>query len=439
MILHTRDECMSRDAIAQLQIERLQSTLHRAYRNVAFYRRAFDAMSLDIDSIRSLADLRRLPFTTRRDLEKSYPYDMFALPLRDIVRIHSTSGTTGTPVVVGYSRNDLRHWTDCTARVLAAAGIDERDVVQIAFEYSLFTGGLGFHQGAEHLGASVIPSSLGTEERQIRIMRDFKTTALLCTPSSALRLGSALGRLGIHPEQLGLRVGLFGAEPWSEAVRSEIQSALRVQALDNYGLTELMGPGVAFECEHRTGLHVNEDHFAVEVVSPATLEPVEDGVPGEIVLSTLTKEGFPLVRYRTGDVASLDRAPCRCGRTLARLSRIAGRTDDLLFLGGAKFYPSQVEQILADLEGGTPHFRIVLAGSRGRETAELQVELPGSAPAIDELRTLEGLRDRISDAVAREIGVRLKVALVEPLSLREDAGKARRIVDRRTPPSDAVG
>lgn len=433
MILETQMECMPRDALAQLQIERLQSTLHRAYRNVAFYRRSFDAAALDIDSVRGHGDLRRLPFTTRRDLEQSYPYDMFALPLRDIVRIHCTSGTTGTPVVVGYSKNDLRHWTACTARVLTAAGITEHDVVQIAFEYSLFTGGLGFHQGAEQLGASVIPSSLGTEERQIRIMRDFKTTALLCTPSHALRVASALGPLGIHPEELDLRVGLFGAEPWSEAVRSEIQTTLHIEALDNYGLTELMGPGVAFECEYRAGLHVNEDHFVVEVISLSTQEPLEDGRSGEIVLSTLTKEGFPLVRYRTGDVASLDREPCRCGRTLARLSRIAGRTDDLVFLGGTKFFPSQVEQILADIEGGTPHFCIVLSGPRGGESAELRVELPESARAIDELRTLEALRNRIADAVSREVGVRLKVSLVEPLSLESSSGKVRHVVDVRDP------
>ncbi len=264
-------------------------------------------------------------------------------------------------------------------------------------------------------------------------MRDFKTTALLCTPSHALRVASALGPLGIHPEELDLRVGLFGAEPWSEAVRSEIQTTLHIEALDNYGLTELMGPGVAFECEYRAGLHVNEDHFVVEVISLSTQEPLEDGRSGEIVLSTLTKEGFPLVRYRTGDVASLDREPCRCGRTLARLSRIAGRTDDLVFLGGTKFFPSQVEQILADIEGGTPHFCIVLSGPRGGESAELRVELPESARAIDELRTLEALRNRIADAVSREVGVRLKVSLVEPLSLESSSGKVRHVVDVRDP------
>jgi phenylacetate-CoA ligase len=432
MILDTGKECMPRDALAQLQIERLQSTLHRAYRNVAFYRRSFDAVGLDIASIRALSDLRRLPFTTRADLERSYPYDMFALPLRDIVRIHSTSGTTGKPVVVGYSTNDLRHWTACAARVLTAAGITDHDVVQIGFEYGLFTGGLGFHQGAESLGASVIPSSQRTEERQIRIMRDFKTTALLCTPSHALRIAAALSTLGIHPEELDLRVGVFGAEPWSEAVRTEIQGSLRIDAFDNYGLTEAMGPGVAFECERRSGLHVNEDHFAVEIVSLAGQATLEDGEPGEIVLTTLTKEGFPLVRYRTGDVASLDRAPCACGRTLARLSRISGRTDDLLFLAGAKFFPSQIEQVLTDVEGGTPHFRLVLTGRTGQEIGELQVELPETAPAIDELRTLERLRDRIADSIAKEIGVRMKVSLVEPLSLRGETGKARHVIDQRT-------
>ena len=424
-------ETMDLQDLRQMQIERLQATLQRAYRNVAFYGKSFDDAGVDITALRSADDLRNLPFTTRNELSEAYPYGMFALPLRDIVRIHSTSGTTATPVVVGYSTNDLKHWSECTARVLAAAGISQHDVVQIAFTYSLFTGGLGFHQGAELIGASVIPSSAESVERQIAIMRDYKTTALLCTPSYALRLATALGDLGVHPEELTLRVGLFGAEPWSENLRSQIEGKLHIDAYDNYGLTEVMGPGVAFECEHRDGLHLNEDHLIAEIVDSATLDPVQPGERGELVFTTITKEGFPLIRYRTGDIAALIPEPCRCGRTLTRISRIEGRTDDLVFYKGIKVFPSQIEQILLEVEGTAPHYLIVLAREGGDDVLEIRVELSEAVTEIDELKNLEHLRDRIAQRVAHDTGISAKITLAEPRSLRTVGSKAKRVVDTR--------
>ena len=328
IIYDPRSEKIPRDELDQLQIERLQSTLNRVYRNVAFYRAAFDAHRINLEGIRDVRSLAELPFTTKDDLRKSYPYDMFAVPLKDIVRIHSTSGTTGKPVVVGYTRNDLKAWTECTARVLAAAGITEHDVVQIALDYSLYAGGFGFHQGAELIGASVIPASLTASiEKQIVIMRDFKTTALISTPSHAMNIATGLEEMGVRPEQLRLRLGLFSGERWGEQLRQQIEQRLRITATDTYGLTEILGPGIAGECHLRRGLHINEDHLIVEVVDQKTLKPVAAGEEGELVFTTITKEGFPLIRYRTGDISSVDPAPCPCGRTFARMARVTGRTD----------------------------------------------------------------------------------------------------------------
>ena len=358
---------------------------------------------------------------------------MFAVPLRDILRIHSTSGTTGKPIIVGYTKNDLRHWTDCTARLLAAAGVDDHDVVQIAFPFNLFTGGFGFHQGAEQIGASVIPSSTSALEKQIMIMKDFKTTVLICAPSYAVNIASTLGELQIHAESLNLKVGLFGAEPWGEKLRSQLEQGLHITALDNYGLTEVIGPGVAGECEHKNGLHVNEDHFVVEVVDPKTMEPLPPGQEGELVFTTITKEGFPLIRYRTGDISSLILEPCACGRTTRRMNRVTGRTDDLIFIKGQKVFPSQIEEILLEAEGTAPHYRILLDRQDGNDTMEVQVEISESFPAFDELKNLERLRDTISRKIEVVLGVDAKVTLVEPRSLLRDSGaKARRVIDKRT-------
>jgi len=432
MIWNQTYETLAREDLEQVQLERLQATLNRVVRYVSFYKQSFDDHGVDVEDIKSVRDLARLPFTTKEDLRRSYPYDMFAVPLRDIVRIHSTSGTTGLPIVVGYTKNDLRHWTECTARLLTSAGVTDHDAVQIAFPLNLFTGGFGFYQGAEQIGASVIPSSTETAVRQIRIMKDYKSTVLVCAPSFAATVAAALEEQGLHAETLNLRVGLFGSEPWSEALRTQLEGALRLTALDNYGLTEVIGPGVAGECPEKQGLHINEDHFIVEVIDPTTLEPVPAGQEGELVFTTLTKEGFPVIRYRTGDLSGLLEGPCACGRTLRRMQRVARRLDDLIFVQGHKILPSQIEEILLEAEGTAPHYRIVLDRTAGQDTIEVQVEVLEEFLAIDELKSLERLRDRIAGRLEAVLGITARVALVESRSLRQGTGeKLQRIVDRR--------
>ena len=430
MILDTRQESMSRDALEQLQIERLQSTLNRVYRNVAFYRQSFDAHRVDIERIKNLAALRELPFTTREDLGKSYPYDMFAVPLREILRIHAMSGVAGAPIVMGYTRNDLRNWTECTARLLTAAGVTANDVVQIAFPYNLSTGGFGFHQGAEHIGATVIPSAAtASAEKQITIMKDFKTTALICAPSYALRLATVLEELRVHPERLRLRIGLFGGEPWSDEFRAQLEARLHVLSLDTYGLSEVMGPGVAAECLERNGLHVNEDHFIVEVIDPRTLAPLPNGEEGELVFTTITRDGFPVIRYRTGDRASVTDAPCPCGRTFLRMTRVLKRLDDRIFFGGVGIFPSQIGEILREVEGTSPHYEILLERKNGVDALEIRVEVSEKIPSMDEIRRLEGLRQRLIRRFETVLDIQAKVTFVEPKSLR--AQPPGRVIDKR--------
>ena len=432
MIWNGKYETMGREDLAQVQIERLQSTLNRARRNVAFARQAFERAGVKVEDVRRLADLATLPFTTRADLRAAYPYDMFAVPLRDIVRIQCTSGTTGRPVVVGYTANDVRTWSECVARVLAAGGVTEHDVVQVAYTYGLFSGGLGFHYGAERVGASVVPASTGSLERQVMIMRDFKTSALACTPGYALALAGALAEAGIAPGALCLRAGFFGAEPWSEALRAQLESRLGIRSVDTYGLTEVLGPGVAFECEARRGLHVNEDHFIAEIVDPVTLAVRGPGEEGELVLTTITKEGFPLVRYRTGDLTSIDPSPCPCGRTLARIARIQGRIDDMINLGDVKVFPSQVEEVIAATEGVQAHYELIVDRVDGIDTLEVRVEIAEDMPGVDEVRAVEHLKERIARRLAASLAIPAKVSLAEPKSLaRAGEGKLRRVVDRR--------
>ena len=432
MIWNEKYETMKRGAMGQVQLERLQATLNRTERNVAFYRQAFAGSGAKGDDVRSLDDLARLPFTTKDDLRRSYPYDMFAVPLRDIVRIHSTSGTTGTPVVVGYTRNDLRTWAECVARVLAAGGMTEHDVVQVAFTYGLFSGGFGLHAGAERIGASVIPASTGSLEKQVRIMKDFKTTALACTPSYALAIASTAAEMGMRPGELFLRTGFFGAEPWSEGLRTQLEAGLGITALDNYGLTEVLGPGVSFECERKNGLHVNEDCFILEVIDPATLRPLPTGAEGELVLTTITKEGFPLVRYRTGDLGSFTDEPCPCGRTFARMSRIRGRMDDMIIMGATKAFPSQIEEIVLEEKGLTPHCQLVVDRVDGMDTLEVKVEMPVQAPSPEQKANLEHAKARIARKLEAGLGIRAEVTLVEPHSLARAAeGKFRRVIDTR--------
>ncbi|MCK5733895.1 MAG: phenylacetate--CoA ligase, partial [Candidatus Latescibacteria bacterium] len=353
-------ETLPREEIEQVQIERLQSILNRAYRSVPFYRRVFEEQGIVPEDIGSLGDLARLPFTTKDDLRENAPYGMFAVPLRDIVRIHSSSGTTGRPTVVGYTRNDLIHWGELTARVHTAGGVTKEDIVQIAFDYGLFTGALGLHYGAEQIGATVIPASGGNGRRQIAMMRDYRTTALVCTPSYALYLSEEMKEMGLSPAELSLRVGLFGAEPWTDSMRSQIEERLSIRATDNYGLSEVMGPGVAGECEAKQGLHLFEDHFIAEIVDPDTGEALSVGQTGELVLTTITKEALPLIRYRTGDITRLNIDPCACGRTMARMEKVSGRTDDMLIVQGINVFPSRIESILMEVEGTEPHYQLVV-------------------------------------------------------------------------------
>ena len=423
-------ENMDREELEQLQLERLESTLNRVYMNVPFYRKRFDELGIDTDSIRSFDDIRKLPFTTKNDLRDNYPYGLFAVPLREVVRIHASSGTTGMATVVGYTKNDLKTWSNLVARVLTAAGITKDDVIQIAFGYGLFTGGFGLHYGAERIGASVIPISSGNTARQIKIMQDFKTTALVCTPSYALLIADTIKEMGIQVNSLSLKYGLFGAEPWSEAMRKEIQEKLKIIATDNYGLSEVMGPGVAGECLERNGLHINEDHFLVEIIDPKTLEPVAPGETGELVITTLTKEAFPVIRFRTRDLTRLIPEPCACGRRFMRMHRVMGRTDDMLIIKGVNVFPSQIEAVLFDIEGTEPHYQIIVDRKGALDTVTVEVEVSESI-FFDEMKKQNELIGLIKRSLASELGIGVEVKLVEKKTLERSEGKAKRVIDLR--------
>jgi len=423
-------ECMPREELEQLQLERLQSTLFRVAGHVPFYRRKFRDIGLDPDGFDSLTELANLPFTTKQDLRDNYPYGLFAVPLREVVRVHSSSGTTGQATVVGYTKNDLKNWSDLVARILTAAGVTDDDVVQIAFGYGLFTGGFGLHYGAERLGASVIPISSGNTKRQLQIMRDFKTTALVCTPSYALLLADQMIEQDININALPLRYGLFGGEPWSEAMRGELEDKLHIRATDNYGLSEIMGPGVAGECPECRGLHINEDHFLAEIIDPDTLEPVADGEAGELVITTLTKEAFPVIRYRTRDLTRFITGRCPCGRTFRRMERVFGRTDDMLIIKGVNVFPSQIEQVLFEIEGTEPHYQIVVERQGRLDKATVLVEVVESI-FFDQMKKQRDLIDRIKRRLAAELGIGVDVKLVEEKTIERFEGKAKRVIDKR--------
>jgi phenylacetate-CoA ligase len=423
-------ECMAREDLEQLQLERLQSTLYRVGTHVPFYKKKFEQLKFNYDDIRSLDDLRRLPFTEKQDLRSNYPYGLFAVPLRDVVRVHSSSGTSGQATVVGYTRNDIKTWSNLVARVITAAGVTKNDVIQIAFGYGLFTGGFGLHYGAEMIGASVIPISAGNTKRQIQIMQDFKTTALVCTPSYALVLADSMMEMGINPNGLSLRYGLFGGEPWSEAMRKEIHQKLGIVATDNYGLSEVMGPGVAGECSECNGLHVNEDHFLLEILDPKTFEPVPEGEIGELVITTLTKEAFPMIRYRTRDLTRFIPGACPCGRTMKRMERVMGRTDDMLIIKGVNVFPMQIEKVLFEVEGTEPHYQIVVERENHADKITVLVEVMESI-FFDEMKKQRMVVDRIKSRLASEVGVNVDVKLVEEKTLERSEGKAKRVVDRR--------
>ncbi len=423
-------ECMDREELEQLQLERLQSTLNRIYAHVPFYRKTFDGMGISPEDVGSLADLSRLPVTTKEDLRGNYPYGLFAVPMREVVRIHASSGTTGTSTVVGYTRNDIRIWSNLTARVLTMGGVTKDDVVQIAFGYGLFTGGFGLHYGAERIGASVIPASSGNTLRQIQIMTDFKTTALISTPSYALHVAETIWERGIPLASLSLRHGLFGAEPWSERMRQEIQEKLGIVATDNYGLSEIIGPGVSGECRERSGLHISEDHFLVEVVDPETLRPVPEGETGELVITSLTKEAFPMIRYRTRDLTRILPGGCPCGRTLRRMDRILGRTDDMLIIKGINVFPSQIETVLFEIEGTEPHYRIVIDRKGALDEVTVQVEVAESI-FFDQMRRQREMVEHIRRRLAQELGISVDVKLVERKSIARSEGKSKRVIDNR--------
>ncbi len=424
------NECMHQEELEQLQLERLQATLNRVYGRVPFYRKRYDELGISPEDITSLADLARLPFSTKADLRDNYPYGLFAVPMREVVRIHASSGTTGSPTVVGYTRNDIRTWSNLVARIITMGGVTKDDVIQIAFGYGLFTGAFGLHYGAERIGASVIPASSGNTARQIKIMQDFKTTALVSTPSYAMLIGETVREMGIPMSALSLKWGLFGAEPWSDAMRQEIEDRLGIVATDNYGLSEVIGPGVSGECLQRKGLHINEDHFLVEIVDPETLTPVAPGDPGELVLTTLSKEAFPMIRYRTGDLTRLLPGECPCGRTGRRMSRVLGRTDDMLIIKGVNVFPSQIETILFDIEGTEPHYQIVIDRKGAMDEATVLVEVSETI-FFDQMRRQKEMVEKIQKRLAQELGVTFDVKLVEKKTLERFEGKAKRVVDNR--------
>jgi phenylacetate-CoA ligase len=430
MYWQKEEECLPRPDLEKLQLLRLKNTLKRVATNVPFYRNRFNELHLDPERITSLDQLRDYPFTLKQDLRDNYPYGLFAVPLRDVVRVHSSSGTTGMATVVGYSKNDISTWSDLVARVLCAAGVTPDDVIQIAFGYGLFTGGFGLHYGAERLGASVIPISAGNTKRQIQIMQDFKTTALVCTPSYALKMADVMMDMGINPNGLSLRYGLFGAEPWSEAMRQEINERLGIKATDNYGLSEVMGPGVAGECQECNGLHVNEDHFFIEVLNPETLEPVAPGEVGELVITTLTKEAFPVIRYRTRDLTRLLPEPCPCGRTSVRMSRMMGRSDDMLIIKGVNVFPTQIESVLFEIEGTEPHYRLIVERENNEDKMTVMVEVVESI-FFDEMKKQRALVETIKKRLASELGIGVEIKLVEERSLERFNGKGTRVIDKR--------
>ena len=431
MIFNEEFETLPREALEALQLKRLKQVVQRVYHTVGFYRKAFDDAGVKPEDIKTLDDLKRLPFTTKQDLRDNYPFGMFSVPMSNVVRIHASSGTTGRPTVVGYTKRDIDMWAELIARCFAAAGLTKNDIIHNAYGYGLFTGGLGAHYGAERLGASVIPMSGGNTKKQIMILQDFGPTAICCTPSYALYLAEVGEEMGMDMRSLRLRVGVLGAEPWSEKMRQEIENKLDIMALNIYGLSEVLGPGVSMECaEGRNGLHVFEDHFIVEVINPQTGEVLPYGEEGELVFTTLTKEAFPLIRYRTRDISRLMPETCKCGRTFVRMDRVSGRSDDMLIIRGVNVFPSQIESVLMDVEGLEPQYQLIVAREGALDTLEVQVEVSEKIFS-DEVRKLQDMEKRIAKDIKDYLGVTAKVKLVEPKTLKRFEGKAQRVIDKR--------
>ncbi len=425
-----KNEQLSRDEMRDLQGKRLKETITRVYRSVAPYRKKMDEAGVTPDDIQTVDDLKKLPFTYKQDLRDNYPFGLFAVPMDDVVRIHVSSGTTGKQTVVGYTRNDLALWGEVMARTFTAGGVTKKDIGHISYGYGLFTGGLGAHGGSETIGCATVPVSTGNTNRQIQILRDFGCSFICCTPSYALYIAETLEQMGVDPAALPLRVGFFGAEPWTENMRREIENRLKITTRDIYGLSEIIGPGVSFECECQNGLHVNEDHFIPEIIDPETGEVLPEGSAGELVFTCITKEALPLIRYRTRDVSRLQTAPCACGRTLVKMMKPAGRTDDMLIIRGVNVFPSQVESVLLEFSAAAPYYLLVVDRVGNLDTLEIQVELTEEAFS-DQVRQLEKLGKDIRRSIESTLGIAAQVKLVEPRTLPRSEGKAKHILDKR--------
>ena len=431
MIWNQERECMSRTALESLQTDLLVKQVSHVHERVPFYRQLFRSRGLTPADIRSLGDLRKLPFTRKSDFRDNYPFGLLAVPRRELRRIHASSGTTGKPTVVAYSAKDLDMWREVCARNLAAGGVTSEDTMQIAMGYGLFTGGLGWHYGGEHLGATIVPISSGNTKRQIMLVQDFETTVFCCTPSYAIYLAEQADEMGVDLTQTKLRVGIHGAEPWSEAMRNEISRRMGLDPIDTYGLSEIVGPGVSGECTAHCGLHINEDHFLVEIIDPQTGEVLPYGRHGELVISTLTKEALPVLRYRTGDITCLEPLPCECGRTLVRMEKVSGRTDDMLIVRGVNVFPSQIETVLLHVEGVQPHYLIIVDRERGAlDDLEIWVEVSEQIFS-DSVTRLRGLQDRAEYEMRETLGIQARVKLVEPGSIERSMGKSQRVIDKR--------
>lgn len=429
MIWNENKECMSRDELAHIQSKRLVRTVENVYHNVEFYRKRMQSVGLEPGDIKGIEDLHKLPYTTKADLRDTYPFGLFAVPRSQIVRVHASSGTTGKATVVGYTRHDLEIWAECVSRALTMAGIGSGDTMQIAYGYGLFTGGLGVHYGAENVGAAVVPQSTGNTKKLVTMMKDFDVTAIACTPSYLLHIAETLEQENLLGE-VKLRTAVCGAEPWTEAMRRQIEEKLHISAHDIYGLSEIMGPGVACDCEFHQGLHIAEDHFLPEIISSDTLEPLGPNQSGELVFTTLTKEGLPLIRYRTKDLTSISYDKCECGRTTARISRFTGRSDDMLIIRGVNVFPSQIETALLEMSGTTPHYLMIVDRVNNLDTLEVQVEVEERFFS-DEIRELENLTKKIAHTLQMAIGLAVKVKLVEPSTLERSEGKSKHVIDKR--------
>ena len=428
--LYNAIEAAPLEEIQSLQLKSLQKTARDVYEKVSFYRQRFDELGVKPEDIQSLDDLRKLPFTYKQDLRDTYPYGLFAVPKEQLARIHASSGTTGKPIVAGYTQKDLDNWGECCARAIVAAGGGVGDFVHIAYGYGLFTGGLGLHEGATALGATCIPVSSGNTNRQLQIMQDFHSDILCCTPSYAAYLGECLQENKIAPEDIPLRAGIFGAEPWTENMRREIERLLGIKAYDIYGLTEVMGPGVSYECEEQAGMHVNEDQFIVEIIDPETGDPLPEGELGELVFTSISKEAFPIIRYRTRDLCRISRRKCSCGRTFIRMEKPQGRTDDMLIIRGVNVFPSQVESVLMQFENIAPVYQIIVDRAGALDTVEVLIEL-NEGFAFDVVRMIEDLEKKIAEALRSNLQIAAKVRLVSPKTLKRSEGKAIRVIDNR--------